>query len=306
MRHRLFARGGVDTSFLAHHLHECLPVPTPAPAAVVALAAVAAALRNIRCDARAASAGGEGHISSQFVDIWASGNAGRPATPMAAQMAFNLIDHAAADVAAAAPTASAPAAVAGVPGLLVAHVSRASVAPHRLPSTASGAPIEAAFSVQIARPGAASSAKEASPSVAVTAATMTAIDEDVASSSALPGHFSASTTGRRAHGVSAQRIVATLGGVATVKATIVFVADVRGGGAEELWIFPEGGSLSAAAAASAAPISGPFVFTLPTATFGAGAKGVAGAASTVIVTPMPGKVVKVRVLLSAIAFAVCV
>lgn len=64
LTHPAFAQGGVDTSFLTHHLQECLPSPTHTPHAMVALAAVAHTLRSQQHRAAPAATTVEGEYST--------------------------------------------------------------------------------------------------------------------------------------------------------------------------------------------------------------------------------------------------
>ena len=92
--HPAFAAGGVDTSFLAQHLAQCLPPlpPPPAPSCILALAALASALRALPCALGGArSAAALGAASSP----WAPGAVTclQPMQPSDSAMPFVLAER---------------------------------------------------------------------------------------------------------------------------------------------------------------------------------------------------------------------
>lgn len=73
--HPEFVKGGVDTSFLNHHLNECIPTPLQAPGKVVAMASLAHSLWMRR---KAAEKGASAPLS----DPWAQVDGSRPGIPL--------------------------------------------------------------------------------------------------------------------------------------------------------------------------------------------------------------------------------
>ena len=271
--HPDFAAGGVDTSFLNHHLQECLPVPTPAPAPAVALAALAVT-------ARFASSSGSG---SDVTSPWRASEGSRPGLPGSASIELAFTDPdapappkpaAASAAAAAAPAKGKKAAAGPDPN---AHV-RAVVHP-TLPAlpTAAGGSAKAA-------PGARAFKLTVGGSTHDVSGVVTDITASVPARSTVPG-FEAATTGKTVAGVQAFSVSATLDGSSSAKATVVTVAEADG---LDVYIYPQGTLPGTDPLTS---LGRTYRLGLPSQRFG---KAGAGSSAGHVKTPMPGKVIKVR------------
>lgn len=273
--HPAFVAGGVDTSFLTHHLQECLPpadaAHAPPPPVVTVLAALAEALRQREVAAApAASAGLEASA-----DPWAHRDSGRPGLPTAARIALPFASGAPAPAPAPA-AAAAPAAKGGKGGKGHKVVAAA------VPPSPTHAVVEPAGSTVVGL------APTPQPAFAITVAgtkhaatgKLTSIAAAVQAKSAVTG-YTAATSGAAVPGTHPYALTAVVDGV-TYKATVVFNQEAAG---VEVHVF-----LASPLSSSHATSPVAFKLTLPQPAFASSAAA-AGAGS--IKTPMPGKVVKV-------------
>ena len=314
--HPAFVAGGVDTSFLTQHLQSCLPPPRAAPPHIVVLAALAHALQA-RAAGAVAAAG----------DPWAGADGARPGLPAEAGLRLDFED---ADVVAFEAAAAAAAAAAAVTGADAAGSSKAASA--AAPGSARSAAAASAASARARHAhtsalvvpvgetsvGSASGADERLPCFSVTVAG----ESYVASGTLRPlsADAAVATGGRRVAGTHAFRLTAHLvpgavgaaaghvtgavaGSVPASASALVLHATVvlsHERGRIDTCVWPDGGGGAAAGTsasateAEAGPTAAPaFRLSLPQPGFGRGA-GAAGGPSSVV-TPMPGRVVKVYV-----------
>lgn len=294
--HPAFAAGGVNTSFLGHHLPECLPQPAPAPPSVVALAALAVTSRF------AAEASASAAACADPTSPWRASDASRPGLPTSASIALPFEDpegaplraaQAAALASASPATSAGPAAAAGgrkggkgakeaaLPDFH-SHV-RATVLPTPPPLPTSGLKAGAgtspngslrAFRLSLA----------SAPTPMAVSGTVVDVTAEVPARSAVPG-FEAATTGRTLPGVRAYRVTAVLDGEATAKATVVTLPESEG---LDVYVYPDG-TLPGVDPASS--LGRTYRLTLPATRFGKA--GASGSAGNEVKTPMPGKVIKV-------------
>jgi biotin carboxyl carrier protein len=316
--HPSFVRGGVDTSFLAHHLQECLPVQKPVPPSAVLLAAAAHALRMHGAGA-AAAAGAAGP--------WGASDGGRPGLPAAA--AFTLPFHddamavpAAAGAAAAGAAAAGAAPKAGKGGApkpdLHAH-ARAVVRPAGTVTVGTSAERLPAFTITVgaaaAGAGQVAAGGDLHAGTYTVAGTLTPTTDAACAATVIPGFPASATSGVAVPGTSAYRLTLHISPSASaaggsspsgssssttsttsssstlVRHASVVLSQEKGG--LDTYVWPEqqlphqGGPGGGAGEAPA------YKLTLPQPAFGSGSGSSGGAAS--VVTPMPGKVVKVLV-----------
>lgn len=278
--HPEFVKGGVDTSFLNHHLKECIPTPLQAPEKVVAMASLAHSLWMRR---KASEKGASAPIS----DPWAQVDGARPGIPL--------------DSCVHLPFLTGPPSKAGEK----APELTAWVRP--LGSTTIGTAISdllPAFSISLGT-------DRGKPSASFTGTGRLSLLP------VLPSENVAATAGKRVAGTEAFRLTAHLvetseGGreVNAVDATpfipksfpqssssLVYHATVvfsQGKDGIDVHVWPEEErvdvSTAAAAGASNTKATPSFVLSLPQRPFGS-KRGGSGPAS--VVTPMPGKVIKV-------------
>ena len=316
----------MDTSFLGHHLDACLPSTAPAHPHAVALAALALAAATATPSTASMSplsaAGGSGGSGGALgngdaYSPWRASEASRPGgpgAPDAKAFVFPFLDpHAAAGTDAASSSAAAASSSSTAVTAAHARVTRlpASAAPPG--STARGD----AFRIHL---GSASSPSSLPSSILATGVTAIAVDAESPTHTAIDG-FAAATTGRVVSGVSVRAVTATLDGVAH-KAVVVCVTDKAGG--TEVTVFAQGalpplpvpaavsgsgpkftpssptsGSPDGAAAVAARVANiaaAPVVLRLTPHRFGSGNAAAASSTSAAsIVTPMPGRVVKILV-----------
>lgn len=266
--HPGFVSGGVDTSFLGHHLPECLPLPTPAPPEAVAAAALAVAFEY------GAAAAAEAAAASGGASPWGGSDGARPGLPAAASIPLAFVDEGVVAPAAAAAGAGA----AGAAAATHAH-AHATLRPLPPPLPGKPHPRPAVSAGPGARPLQFSLSLGGAPGVQLMGS-VAALTGEVPGRSAVPG-FVAATTGRAVAGVAAYGVAASLGGASVYKATVVTAVE-RDGGGVEVTVFPEGG------AGPDAPHE--YRLRLPAPRFG---KAGAGGGSGAVKTPMPGKVVRV-------------
>lgn len=286
--HPSFVAGGVDTSFLSHHLDSCLPpsIPVPVPSDACLLAGFTHAVL-----ARGGVAGSSSSASSS--DPWSLRDGTRPGLPAAASWGFPFVDDAA--TAAAAATAPAPA---GKPSKAPALGARTHVNVQPALSTAIGLSITK------------------QPSYIITSSidgrqyrvtgSVTSISDDVCASSVIPGFPALSTAGKRVKGTEAYQVAVHITPVSTSpagagaaptegsfnrSATVVITQEKE---SLDTYIWPCNvtSSVTATAGPTAAPV---YKLSLPQKPFAAGGAGGAGNGSLNVVTPMPGKIVKVLV-----------
>jgi 3-methylcrotonyl-CoA carboxylase alpha subunit len=255
--HPGFVKGGVDTSFLAHHLQECLPPVESAnaapPTVVTVLAALAEALRQ---QIPVASA------DSMVQDPWSNRNNARPLLPTGSVIALPF-EH-------GTPAAAAPAAKGKKQAPAPASPTHALVHPAGNVTVGLSPRKQPSFNITVAG------------KTHTVAGVLSDISEDVRNKSAVQG-YRAATTGAAVPGTHAYALSAIVDGV-THKATVVFNQEPN---AVEVHVFLA--TPHEASSHAASPVA--FKLSLPQPAFASGAAA-GGAAS--VKTPMPGKVVKVR------------
>lgn len=313
LRHPLFVRGGVDTSFLAKHLHECLPATAAAPAASAAAAAApapahgkghgkehsapvshpqVAALVAAAVSAQAAAApAAAGSPLSVASGPWST------ASPLALTRPGTAPVHGAGHASGTAPATVHLQQVATTDG---SAVGAAVAALRPLGPLVHGTALSSAVTVSTggapAKPSvrgtfAVSLGSGSSGAFNVTLLDCQPVSEELARKTAVPG-FTAATTGTVVPGTSASYIKASVAGAdgagqRVLSGTLVSVADAAG--ARELTFYPDSGT-DAASAAGALPYA--LRFVQPAVSWGGGAGAGRGAS---VITPMPGRVVKVMV-----------
>lgn len=291
VRHPLFVKGGVDTSFLAHHLNECLPPEEPKhtaanahhfshPASAAAVALAAALEAAATPDKAAVCGSGPWSMASPLLfsrpgtaPLAVSG--GHSSAAAAAPYSFSFIEG-------SAPGAEHAGAVAVKPNGPLAAGSKGS------------------FTVTL--PGAAKAAA-GGDSFTVTVLDHRHVEEENAKRAAIPG-FVAATTGTVCKDTTAVQFrfsvasttpspTGKLPGSRIVAGTLVTEVDAATG-TKSLTFYPESSTdaYPETSAIKAAPELQPYVirFTVPAPSWGGGAAGKGRAA---VVTPMPGKVVKI-------------
>lgn len=309
LRHPMFARGGVDTSFLAKHLHECIPAPGPAPAPAGAaaagaaegkgkahvtpvshpqVAAVVAAALSAQAAAAPAAAGSPLSVAS---GPWSS------ASPLAMTRPGTAPVVGASDASGTAPATVELHQISTTDGSAVGSATAAlrPLAPlthgtalsSAVTVSTGGAPpkpsVRGAFAVSLG--------SGAGSTFHVTLLDCQRVSEELARKTAVPG-FTAATTGTVVPGTHASYVKAAVSDAAgagqrVLSGTLVSVTDAAG--ARELTFYPDSGT-DATAAAGALPYA--LRFVQPAVTWGGGAGAGRNAA---VVTPMPGRVVKVMV-----------
>ena len=267
VNHPAFMQGGVDTSFLAKHLDECLPIPNPAPPLAVSIAAVATVLRN-HCKASAnAEASG---------DPWATGLYARSSFPVNQTQRIAFVDPELPPV--------KPAETHGKE-----KSSKVPLDPHHHfaevtyvgPATAAAlgrnykSAVSGTFTVKVGATGA----------TETVVASYSSQDAVVTDASAVRS-FEDATRGKPVKGVETGHITLTVGGV-TYKASVVTADDPKEG--VEVAVFPATPIQPTAWPAGAVL---PHSYRLLTPHHRVG-KGSGKAGGATVVTPMPGKVVKV-------------
>jgi 3-methylcrotonyl-CoA carboxylase alpha subunit len=270
--HPGFMAGGVDTSFLAVHLEECLPPPSAAPAQAIALAALvhAAALGAVPCADGGEAAGG----------AWGAGAGARPSSPATGGLVFHFTESGgpgaalpAANVAAATPTSTA-----------------ARVSPVALPGGAG-----AGYRVVVGEGKGAQSFIASRVRVGATSAS-------IAASSAVPG-FEASTAGRVVPGTDAYEVGACLqpesatGRSPTPTLSLsgtVVLSSTKSGTDTTVYLSSLPAALRPHKAGGSADPLPTFHLRLAAAPFGA-ASARGGSIALTVPAPMPGKLVKLLV-----------
>ena len=257
--HPLFAEGGVDTSFLNHHLEACLPSTAPAHPHAVALAAIVSAATASASPFSALLLGSDGQgrdaltaaVAMGDTDPWSPWGAadgsrpGAPAADDACSLSLPFVDpHAAAVAVDAAAATAASADASGAPVPPPSSSVRAVV--KRVPSRGGVRAHSSDFLIGIGTSSRSSSSgssgdlsalPECEFTVVTRGVSVRSIDREVAQRSVIPG-FAAATVGRTLDGVSAHSVTATLDGV-THKANVVIVVDSKTG-ASEVTVFPQG------------------------------------------------------------------
>jgi len=296
--HPAFAAGGVDTSFLGKHLDDCLPRARAAPPTVVALAALAHALRARLGGTRAGAASLPGRRSTAS-DPWAEGDAARPGLPSEAGFSLAFEDATSATAAPAAGAEAEDAAAADEAAAAARARLRATVRPIGL-TTVGTAVTDAlpAFEVAVGT-GASAAAFVATGRLEllpVPWAAAAAADGASAAGRLVPGtqsfrlsaHLVPAAAAAGADSAVVAGSVPPSASARVAHATVVFSQE-KGGLEVHLW--PEGGVEGAAGAgAEVTHAALSYRLTLPQRAFGR-AGGATGPAA--VVTPMPGKVIKV-------------
>jgi biotin carboxyl carrier protein len=306
VRHPLFVAGGVDTSFLAYHLHECLPgaaSPSAGAGEVAPSAAAATPLALAHPEVAAVVA-----VTSalQACAPPAAGGSPQPSGPWSAASPLLLSRPGSAPLSSSAPAdrAAAPftlqlaetGAAAGSAPVSVTLRPQAA-----LPAAAATSPAGASGGSFTVLVGGAKGAQAAHP-LAVSVVSLQRIEGETAARSAIPG-FTAATTGKTSAGAIAHAVKMAVGPAAAagaapapqryISGTLVTVTDAAG--SRDLTFYPDSatdaptpGSGSPAPAPTALPYC--LRFTQPAVSWG---KSAGGARRAAVVTPMPGKVVKV-------------
>lgn len=280
--HPGFVAGGVNTSFLGQHLDECLPTYKPAPPTAVAMGALAVALKSTLPAAGAAN-GKDTHSP------WAMGTYARPTLPAASAVTVPFVD-----TEAAAAAQSVHFDEAGVH-----NHARAVVTPvhKQAPLGASGVQVPL-FNVNV---GSGADAKTLR-----VGASLVPADEEAIEGPVVKG-YEAATRGRKVPGIQVFKLNAYFGDDANlfdnIKATVVFSEEKE---STDVYVYLQS-PLKGDAAMTLAKVPGvqfntkevvpvdPIVyrFSLPKVAFNQdGGKGPSGGS---VLTPMPGKVVKVLV-----------
>jgi 3-methylcrotonyl-CoA carboxylase alpha subunit len=259
VNHPGFVKGGVDTSFLAHHLQECLPIASPAPVAAVVIAGVATSLRT--------------HFrASQSGSPWESGLTSRPMMPSTAKLTWSFVDPEAA-VAAAAPEKGKQLAANSRAYAEVTYVGPGKGVSVGRAATAPGSLVSGQFVVKVGT------------TTHTVYASYSPSSKATADLSVVKG-FEAATRGKVVPGIDAGSVTVEIDGV-TYKGTVVHNDDPKEG--LEVAVFTET-PLQQPNWPEGAPLPHSYRLLLPAAKFGR-STGRAGGAS--VITPMPGKVVKI-------------
>jgi biotin carboxyl carrier protein len=290
VRHPLFVKGGVDTSFLAHHLNECLPPEEPKAGAhphfehpsTAAAVALAAALETAATPDKAAACGsGPWSMASPLLFS-------RPGTaPVVSSSSTTPSTGAAAN-----PYSF----VFGEGSTVAEHPGSVSVRPN-------GAVFAGKGSFTVTLPGKAQG--HDGESFTVTVLEHRHVEEENAKRGVIPG-FVAATTGTTCAGTTAVHFkfsvcsatnapaAGKLPGTRLVAGTLVTEVDASTG-SKSLTFYPDSSTdaYPSTSTVKDAPALQPYQikYTAPAPSWGGGAGGKGRAA---VVTPMPGKVVKVH------------